>query len=123
MGPTTVIKCRECGQSDRANYTDPPRGRMLADQLCFKCLYWIEIIEGLSRPDIAIAGGRYYVIHPMSSQPGRQRGFGGDLFTFRFADGRLVTSNDVWNGSPVPEHFRSRLPDNAAIVPQGRTRA
>jgi hypothetical protein len=140
----TVIHCRECGKPDSANYTDPPRGRMIREQICFSCLYWIQVIEARSdhapvtpaakrsqargaaddqpvpatATEVAIVGGRYYVVHPFSTAAApKSLGYGGDRFTFRFADGRLICSNDVWNGSSIPARFRDRLPDNASLVP------
>lgn len=113
-----VSACRECGQPASANYMSPTRERMLRDQLCFSCLYWIEIIEGRKNPQVAIAGGRYYIVHPYVERAGsgQSLGFGGARFHFRFKDGRDVRSNDVWNGSEIPARFRARLPDNAVLL-------
>lgn len=110
-----VTACRECGKADEANYLPSTRNRMLRDQLCFGCLYWIKIIEEGRGPEVVIAAGHYYAVHPYveKGRPRHSLGYGGAVFYFRFKDGREVRSNDVWNGSPIPARFRKRLPDNA----------
>lgn len=68
---------------------------------------------------VARVNGWHYVIKPMdTSSPPHYLGFGGRLFTFRFHDGREVTSNNVMCQGEIPARFLDRLPDNAVIVPQ-----
>jgi hypothetical protein len=116
--PDRVITCRECGKPDDANYMSPIKERMLHDQLCFSCLFWIETIERGFGPTVAIAAGRYYVVNPYVKQAalGQVLGFGGTVFRFRFKDGREVRSNNVFTQNKIPTRFRKRLPDNAVLL-------
>jgi hypothetical protein len=71
---------------------------------------------------VARVDGVHYVVKPYNrTDPPRYLGFGGTVFTFRFHDGREITSNDVMSQGEIPAHFRDRLPDNAVIVPQQPT--
>jgi hypothetical protein len=111
--------CRDCGQSVEVAAISPARA---ASGFCFHCSYWEDIIAGKqaagSAPDadgvrLLVKAGRFYVVKPTSSAPGYARGFSGMSFTFHLLDGTVVESNDVWNGSTIPERFRPRLPDDA----------
>ncbi|MFF2411796.1 hypothetical protein [Streptomyces sp. NPDC058092] len=97
---------------------------------CFACRYWEERVrwaesDGMmpasgSEPAglIARVDGQHYVLQPFNTTRQSQwLGHRGQVFTFRFTDGRRVTSNDVWCQGEIPAHFRDRLPDNAVIVP------
>jgi hypothetical protein len=68
---------------------------------------------------VARVNGIHYVVKPHNpTDPPQFLGFGGTAFTFRFHDGREITSNDVMCQGEIPARFRDRLPDNAVIVPQ-----
>ncbi|MEU9849317.1 hypothetical protein [Streptomyces sp. NPDC047985] len=105
--------------------------RCCANETCFDCRFWTEKIrwaeDGGQRPGdsrqapapVARVNGLHFVIRPMNTTtPAQFLGFGGALWTFRFNDGREITSNDVMTQGEIPERFRDRLPDNAVIVPQ-----
>lgn len=64
---------------------------------------------------IVRVGGKHYQIAP-EKQSG-MRGFGGAKFLIRFFDGRSVETTNLWSQGTIPEHFRSRLPDNAEFLP------
>jgi len=102
---------------------------------CFDCRYWLERIQWAEDGDqmppmgqhdgapIARVNGRHYVVEPYdTTTPSQWRGSSGAEFTFRFHDGREITSNDVWTQGEIPARFRDRLPDNAVIVPQEAAR-
>ncbi|RSS32568.1 hypothetical protein [Streptomyces sp. WAC08241] len=98
---------------------------------CFDCRFWNEKVTWAANGDtvpsrtpgspddrVARARGLHYVIRPMDhTTPAQYLGFGGRLFTFQFADGSTVTSNNVMCQGEIPTHWRNRLPDNAVIVP------
>ena len=68
---------------------------------------------------VARVNGVHYVVKPYDrTGPDRFLGFGGQVFTFRFHDGREITSNDVMCQGEIPARWRARLQDNAVIVPQ-----
>ncbi|MET8571866.1 hypothetical protein [Streptomyces sp. NPDC004783] len=73
---------------------------------------------------VARVNGIHYVVQPYNhNAPPQYLGFGGTRFTFRFHDGREITSNDVMCQGEIPARFHDRLPDNAVIVPQEPARS
>ncbi|MEE1812647.1 hypothetical protein [Streptomyces sp. BE133] len=102
---------------------------------CFMCRFWEEKVRWAVNSDqmpgiygqapvpVARVNGLHYIVKPMNTTTPREYlGFGGRLWTFRFNDGREVTSNDVMFQGDVPAHFADQLPDNAVIVPQAASR-
>lgn len=103
---------------------------------CFTCKFWEEKVRWAENGDEMPATGRHaaapvarvdgwhYIVKPHNTtSPPQFLGFSGALFVFEFADGRAITSNDVMCQGEIPAHFRDRLPDNAAIVPQTAPRS
>lgn len=64
---------------------------------------------------IARVDGRHYMFRP-GRAGGGMLGFGGRIFRFRFADGRVEESNNVWSQGRIPLAYRQELTDNAEIV-------
>ncbi|MGW0034703.1 hypothetical protein ACWDXD_33420 [Streptomyces sp. NPDC003314] len=98
-----------------------------SDKACFDCRYWQERADwaangdqtpaGISPGVLARVNGQHYTIAPMNTDsPAHFLGFGGAQVTFRFHDGREITSNDVWSQGEIPAWWRDRLPDNAVIA-------
>ncbi|WP_327335869.1 hypothetical protein OG384_04345 [Streptomyces sp. NBC_01324] len=98
---------------------------------CFTCEFWEEKVRRAENGDTVPALGRdaaapvarvngwHYIVKPFdATTPKQYLGLGGTVLTFRFTDGRQLTSNDVMCQGEIPAHFRDRLPDNAVIVPQ-----
>ncbi|MFI0929674.1 hypothetical protein ACH4TP_37985 [Streptomyces sp. NPDC021012] len=108
-----------------------PENQCCADETCFDCRYWQEKTEWADNGDrvpahisgddlnlVARIDGKHYMVGPMNhTRPAHWLGYGGTVFTFRFHDGREITSNDVWAQGDIPQRWRDRLPDNAVIVP------
>lgn len=113
---TDTVTCRECGQMDAANYLEPTRSRMIAQQLCFICLFWTDMVPLRADPANARIGGIHYHIGPENDTHRELRGFGGNLSIIHFADGREVATTNLWHQGKIPDHFRDRLPDNAAFA-------
>lgn len=111
-----VKACRECGQADSANFMEPTRGRMLAAQLCFSCLFWTDKLPLVNDPSVARINGHHYAIGPEDNTAKVMRGFGGSTSIIRFNDGREVTTTNLWTQGDIPAHFASRLPDNAVFL-------
>lgn len=106
----TVLACRECGRPDLANYTC--REKMLREELCFSCNLWTERIgemQVVSRAWETYSIGR-------GGGSASSKGFGGARWVVTFDDGRVVNTDDLWSGGPVPEHFRDRFQPNATVA-------
>ena len=124
----TKWTCKECGSDEYSpfiysldskgikTHPEAPAGV----ELCQPCSYWLDLIGHKDDPDVVVAEGRFYVIHPdRPNDTGarlRMHGFYGSRFTFQKYTGEEITSNDVWNGSRIPDRFRDRLPDTAETV-------
>lgn len=117
-------RCVDCDKIDRSCLISEVTRKLVALSLCHECNYWHDIIDSVnadaaktSLPRGAVVDGRVYVVKPMSQQPAQLRGFGGMHKRVRWLDGSLdVESNDMWNGSVVPERYRELLPDTAEFV-------
>jgi hypothetical protein len=86
--------------------------------------YWTSLAAKAAEPGAVIAldhrGERawYWLIdaaEPMSSLPVTSRGFGGAHWRIRFRDGRDIETNNLWNGSVIPEPFHPRFAVNAEL--------
>ena len=44
------------------------------------------------------------------------RGFGGAEHFFKFFDGRIVRTTNLWHQGDIPARFRLLLPDNATLI-------
>jgi len=70
---------------------------------------------------VAIVKGVHYMVGDESSKV-MPRGFGGSLFNIRWFDGHEAKTTNLWCQGDVPEHFRSKLPDNAEFIVAGGCR-
>lgn len=86
--------------------------------------YWTSLAAKVAEPGAVIAldqhGERawYWLIdagEPMSSLPVTSRGFSGVRWRIRFADGRDIETNNLWNGSVIPERFRHLFSVNSEL--------
>lgn len=133
-GTRALVTCSECGEDDEVSCFQAKTRQLVARSLCFNCDYWHGIIASVraddgkrSLPRVAVVGGRFYVVKPMSTARADLRGFGGMHKRIRWHDGLEAESNDLWNGSDIPERFRDRLADTAEFLtlvpaPAGSTR-
>lgn len=116
-------ECVECGDVLKADYCEPYKSQILAEKVCFSCLFWRDYAKKASDPSSVRVGGQHYWIKP--DRPGSAcLGHGGAEFLIRFTDGRDVTrrtvvTHNLWAQSRIPDHFRDRLPDNAEFVERG----
>lgn len=112
-----AYRCVECGMLADAN--DYHGGeRMKADGTCFYCDLWRQRVRDSGPGDIVV-DGIMYAYDPRHPKKGGEKfllGHGGREFKILLADGSTVVTNNLWCGGNVPEHFRSRLPDNAKFV-------
>jgi hypothetical protein len=109
--------CRECGDETRATHAPETRARMEAERLCFLCLFWWEKLALRESPAVVRADGCHYVLGEESPRvPKAARGFGGRPAVITYLDGTRRMSTNVWHQGVIPEHFRTRLPDNAILT-------
>lgn len=86
--------------------------------------YWTSLAAKVTEPGAVIAldqhGNRAWywlpdAAEPMSSLPVTSRGFGGVHWRIRFADGRDIETNNLWNGSVIPGRFHGQFELNAEL--------
>ena len=115
----------ECGNSTMGdNYNLYPHEEHMRNTHCYTDYYW----EMQHRNDLnpregatpLVVNGEHYIVHPYVPNPRNPKilGMGGHELSFRLQDGTILKSNDVWYQGPIPEHWRSRFPDNAKRVIQ-----
>lgn len=110
-------KCRECGEPQEVEYIEPTRSRLLANGLCFTCDHWHGYIARVADPACIRINGQHYIAgsEPRPGVPSHCYGFGGALHEIAFADGRILTTRNLWTQGRIPKRFRERLPDNATF--------
>jgi hypothetical protein len=105
--------CPSCGKS----YTRRHTPDSYIGNNCFDCSFWLGKTD---YPDYmknhqVIINGEHYMAY--AETDGIVRGFGGRMFRIQFFDGRIIETNNLWGQGPIPEQFRSMLPDNAVFLP------
>lgn len=108
--------CHECGAHEELHWFKDIEERLLRDKLCFSCAHWTDLLKIKDRPDVVRVKDVHYMVGGETNEPTLWRGFGGDKFHIRFLDGREVKSTNVWCQGHIPDHFKTRLPDNAEFV-------
>ena len=119
------ITCRICGARESSPYGGSIGALMARESVCFKCGFWLEVIDSVGSPGMVVADGWVYSVNPEQTNVRDRRllGFGGDFFEFHTTDGRCLISNNVGSRGQVPDRFRALLPDTAIRVAAGeRTR-
>lgn len=119
------LTCRECGKEEQGTYMLDRMQELAKGQLCFSCNFWMEKIRWAQNGDKTEQGsqvlrieGKHEVAHAYieGELPRFGVGYGGALFKWKLFTGEEGKSNNVWHQGTIPEHFRSRLPDNAEWV-------
>jgi DNA-directed RNA polymerase subunit RPC12/RpoP len=117
-GPS--MRCSLCGNREIfGSGSDKDVARFRANQMCFSCDHFYQLIPIKDEPTTVRVEGRHYMIAP--DLPERtdswHAGHGGALFRIQFNDGRYAESRNLWCQGDIPEHFRTQLPDNATFLP------
>ena len=114
--PETQIHC-PCGEVDSISHWTP--GTLSLERgWCFNCEFWERHIKEHDAGTAIIDGHRYHFDVSLPIKTARHQdslGHAGRAFTIVFADGRQVTTNNLWAQGKIPERFRDRLPDNATF--------
>ena len=110
------IRCRECGKHETLRWRSDVNATLAIEHLCHGCHFWTDLFRRGEVGEIRSVrvDGAHYVIgdgDPRLSM----RGYGGRRFVVQFFDGRVIETTNLWHQGFVPEHFRSRLPDNASF--------
>jgi hypothetical protein len=123
MSESTI--CRECRKPFEANYLEPTKSKMIALQVCFTCLFWLEKTDLAKDPRVVRIDGHHYIIGPEApTLSPASRGMNGLRFRITFLDGRSVTTTNLWHQGIIPGRFRTALPDNASALEEvGRAAA
>lgn len=105
-----MITCEICGEQ-----VDPQLWRNISSEtgLCFTCFFWKGKTSIKNRPNVTRINGDHFTI---ASESDRNKGYGGQKFTIKFFDGRIITTTNLWYQGKIPEHFRKALEDNAEFV-------
>lgn len=98
--------CAKEGCNDANHYV------LTNQNICFNCHYWQGIVADKNR--LLIIDGSVYSDSGWSNDNNKYLGFGGRIFNYRrLPGGQPVKTNNLWNGTPIPEIWRDLLPDNA----------
>lgn len=111
--------CVICGKpSDQHKYysKSAEAGVMLEHKLCFSCAFWeLRARAGCK----TVIDGAVYSPGPRTA--GAMLGMAGRRFDIEYiADGRRITTFDLWYGGVIPVAFRERIPDTARFINQAR---
>ena len=113
--------CVECGLLESDNWVAGVGDKLRARSLCHSCDLWVDRVDEIDSGKRAqpVINGTFYGYDP--ERPIRRGdpshlGHAGRTFHILWNDGREVTTNNLWCGGDVPEHFRDRLPDTATFV-------
>ena len=102
------MKCKICGK-------DAKNG-----DLCFDCHFWQTVYNDdmlYDKHSVAVVDRHHYTI--LSDDAKGMKGFSGHEFKFKFNDGTIVTSHNVWHQGNIAEadpYWQGLFPDNAIII-------
>ena len=106
--------CKVCGETETTKWINAKD--LISRGMCHTCEYWQERVEKVGSQTQAIINGIVYHIASEDSTPTRFRGHGGQKFTIKFDDERIVTTTNLWYNGPIPQNFIDKLPDNAVFI-------
>jgi hypothetical protein len=115
-GDEKCFFCVECGEALKFEWTETIEAEIRLRRLCFTCNHWQGHIE---KPGgIIVKGTHYRCGEETKRDPWNRafRGFGGSTFYIQMNNGTLLKSTNLWCQGNIPEHFKTRLPDNARFL-------
>ena len=115
-----AIICKECGDYDLPMSFEPMKSEMIELGLCSHCHFWTGIYMTKDNPKRIFANGdAYWIRDEDQGSWSAMRGYGGHKFFIKKYLTKntftIITTTNLWHNGTVPEHFRSRLPDNAVM--------
>lgn len=132
---TTCPKCSDLVEKNRWDgLRHTPQYKKCSDggKICWSCACWIskrytyhdlDTFHREPRKMIIVDGCVYSFLEKDILQPGQKarsewgKGFGGREFVIYLKDeGRMVRTNNLWQGGDVPKWDRENWPDNAEFV-------
>ena len=119
-----TITCQVCGKQENLSHWILSMAKELQKHnICFECNHWRkqhQLDQEEREPyTYAIVKGHHYVLGPEEDKS-YFRGYGGHKFHFKFLDGTIKISTNVWHQGDIKEahpHWREIMPDNAEIIP------
>lgn len=141
-----TIDCKVCGAKDekpvlRREYRfggshwflDEDSERRRSVGVCSTCDFWLDKWRMRDNENVARIDGQHYMFGNSlqdaritqdttldalaKSMPRRDGlGMGGQGVVIRFADGRVVITNDLWHQGTIPARFKNIMHDNAEMV-------
>ena len=114
--------CQYCGETDPLSWTTEVRDRLIANQRCHTCDYWITLsdkdLRELADKYVVTPQWTHYVVEP-DKGTGGFRGFGGAPFVINwFNEARDPTrTRNLWHQGEIPELHRHRFTRNAGVLP------
>lgn len=114
---TETIICTHCGKEQELFFNESLSKQLKDREICHSCKYWFDIIDAYQKDDykVAVVNGAVFAVCPRKDTNTKYNGFGGREFKIRFNDGKVIETNNLWNGSKIPENFASKLPNNAVF--------
>lgn len=115
LGFSHDLTCRECRKPIWLMWCSDEE--LIERMECFNCNFWLRLIrKGTGVVTEKETGERTHHMIGEEKKPGPWNGYGGQEFTIRFKDGRVVKTCNLWHQGSIPERFWDRLPVNAEFV-------
>lgn len=105
--------CRECGTvvDPEKQVSAKARLGMIRHRLCRECLRWKDVLDRILEPgNLRISGIQYWVRHDIPPVPNAV------LHAILTDGGQLITTSALVRMGRVPDHFTTRLADNAVFI-------
>lgn len=115
------MNCVHCNKEINFNYMEPTKTKLRELSECFNCNHFMDLFRRPDRSDCIVV--QRFDVHgqPISHYMygeggGRRAGFGGDKWTIKYLDGRVVTTTNLWHQGEIPQHLLKYFPINAELV-------
>lgn len=111
-----MIICKECGcEVTLDNWQPEYKSKLITRSVCNKCDYWVDRL--LKTSSQIVVNGKVFQIDNNQPKSKSSAGHGGREFVFkRIGCDEIERTTNLWYNGIVPEHFKSRIPDNAVFL-------
>lgn len=106
--------CYMCGSENNFKNTHRPK-----NNFCETCQFWYDKVKLDMEKNtnvLRVNGEHYTISEPLAKHLHFMRGMGGNQFTIKFNDGRIVHTDNLWHQGRIPIAWREYLPDNAEFI-------